>query len=99
MNIADIDVAVLAGGLGTRLRGILSETPKVLAPVGGQPWSVVVSLADSEAYGPVHNLSRSLAVAGKSAAASVNTAAKKYKSHLRYAMTSRTTLPLTSVNR
>lgn len=29
-----IDVVVLAGGLGTRVAGILGETPKVLAPVG-----------------------------------------------------------------
>jgi NDP-sugar pyrophosphorylase family protein len=32
--LAEIDVAILAGGLGTRLRGVLGETPKVLAPVG-----------------------------------------------------------------
>jgi NDP-sugar pyrophosphorylase family protein len=38
MEIANIDVAVLAGGLGTRLRGILPETPKILAPVGGKPF-------------------------------------------------------------
>jgi NDP-sugar pyrophosphorylase family protein len=34
--LAAIDVAILAGGLGTRLRGVLGETPKVLAPVGGK---------------------------------------------------------------
>lgn len=32
--LADIDVIVLAGGLGTRLRSVLSDKPKVLAPVG-----------------------------------------------------------------
>ncbi len=32
--LADIDVVVLAGGLGTRLRPVLSAKPKVLAPVG-----------------------------------------------------------------
>lgn len=31
-----IDVVVLAGGLGTRLRGVLGDTPKVLAPVAGR---------------------------------------------------------------
>ena len=36
MNIADIDIAVLAGGLGTRLQGVLPETPKILAPVLGK---------------------------------------------------------------
>jgi len=32
--LADIDVVILAGGLGTRLRPVLSDKPKVLAPVG-----------------------------------------------------------------
>jgi NDP-sugar pyrophosphorylase family protein len=37
--LADIDVAVLAGGLGTRLRPVLGEeTPKILAPVSGRPF-------------------------------------------------------------
>lgn len=30
--------AVLAGGLGTRLQAVLSDRPKVLAPVGGRPF-------------------------------------------------------------
>ena len=33
-----LDVAVLAGGLGTRLRPILSDRPKVLAPVAGRAY-------------------------------------------------------------
>lgn len=33
-GLQGIDVAVLAGGLGTRVAGILGQTPKVLAPVG-----------------------------------------------------------------
>ncbi|KJS35649.1 MAG: hypothetical protein VR70_15700 [Rhodospirillaceae bacterium BRH_c57] len=37
--LAGIDVAVLAGGLGTRLRPVLGdEIPKVLAPVAGRPF-------------------------------------------------------------
>lgn len=31
-----IDVAILAGGFGTRVAGILGDTPKVLAPVNGR---------------------------------------------------------------
>ena len=37
-SLGSIDVAILAGGLGTRLRGTIGETPKVLAPVAGQPF-------------------------------------------------------------
>jgi mannose-1-phosphate guanylyltransferase len=38
MDIARIDAVVLAGGLGTRLRGVLAQTPKVLAPISGRPF-------------------------------------------------------------
>src|SRR3954470_5460473 len=37
-DLASVDVAVLCGGLGTRLRSVLGETPKVLAPVAGRPF-------------------------------------------------------------
>lgn len=37
-GLASVDVAVLAGGLGTRLRPVLGETPKILAPVAGRPF-------------------------------------------------------------
>jgi NDP-sugar pyrophosphorylase family protein len=36
--LAAIDVLVLAGGLGTRLRSVLGDTPKLLAPIAGQPF-------------------------------------------------------------
>lgn len=36
--VGDLTVAILAGGLGTRLRPVLSDRPKVLAPVGGRPF-------------------------------------------------------------
>ena len=29
---------ILAGGLGTRLRSVVTDQPKVLAPVNGQPF-------------------------------------------------------------
>jgi NDP-sugar pyrophosphorylase family protein len=35
---SDITVAILAGGLGTRLRSVISDRPKVLAPVAGRPF-------------------------------------------------------------
>jgi mannose-1-phosphate guanylyltransferase len=38
MTPAHCDVAVLAGGLGTRLRGAIGALPKVLAPVAGRPF-------------------------------------------------------------
>lgn len=34
--LADVDVALLAGGLGTRVRGALGDLPKVLAPLGDE---------------------------------------------------------------
>lgn len=33
-----ISAAILAGGLGTRLRSVVSDVPKVLAPVAGKPF-------------------------------------------------------------
>jgi len=32
------DVTLLCGGLGTRLRGVIADRPKVLAPVAGKPF-------------------------------------------------------------
>jgi len=34
----DIDVIVLAGGFGTRLRSVVADRPKVLAPINGVPF-------------------------------------------------------------
>ena len=34
----DIPALILAGGMGTRRRGVLPDTPKVLAPVAGRPF-------------------------------------------------------------
>lgn len=33
-----MDVVILAGGLGTRLRSVVSEVPKCMAPVAGKPF-------------------------------------------------------------
>jgi NDP-sugar pyrophosphorylase family protein len=33
-----VDVVILAGGLGTRLTGVLEDVPKILAPVDGAPY-------------------------------------------------------------
>src|SRR5262249_48858923 len=38
LSPSDITVAILAGGLGTRLRSVVSDRPKVLAPVAGRPF-------------------------------------------------------------
>jgi NDP-sugar pyrophosphorylase family protein len=37
-RLADIDVLILAGGLGSRLAGVLGNLPKVLAPIEGRPF-------------------------------------------------------------
>lgn len=34
----DVTAIILAGGLGTRLRSVLADRPKVLAPVAGRPF-------------------------------------------------------------
>jgi len=36
--LQDIDVVILAGGLGTRISDTLGDTPKLLAPIGGTPF-------------------------------------------------------------
>lgn len=36
--LASVDIVVLAGGMGTRLAGVLGDVPKILAPVGGAPY-------------------------------------------------------------
>jgi NDP-sugar pyrophosphorylase family protein len=36
--LAGLSVAILAGGLGTRLRSLVPDRPKVLAEVGGRPF-------------------------------------------------------------
>lgn len=38
MSPSALDVLILCGGLGSRLRPIVSDRPKVLAPVGGRPF-------------------------------------------------------------
>lgn len=37
-QVSDLVVAILAGGAGLRLRSVLADRPKVLAPIGGQPF-------------------------------------------------------------
>ena len=37
-NPMESHVLILAGGLGTRLRSVVPDTPKVLAPVLGKPF-------------------------------------------------------------
>jgi D-glycero-alpha-D-manno-heptose 1-phosphate guanylyltransferase len=38
----NIDVTILAGGLGTRLKSVVSDRPKVLAPVAGRPFLLIL---------------------------------------------------------
>ena len=40
--LADIDVVILAGGLGTRLAPVLADRPKILAPVGDRPYLAIL---------------------------------------------------------
>ncbi len=47
--MVDVPALILAGGLGTRLRSVLPDTPKVLARVAGRPFLAYLldSLADA----------------------------------------------------
>jgi mannose-1-phosphate guanylyltransferase len=36
--VSDVDIVVLAGGLGTRLDGLLTDAPKIMAPIAGRPF-------------------------------------------------------------
>jgi NDP-sugar pyrophosphorylase family protein len=36
--LSDLDVVILAGGFGTRLRSVFSDRPKVLVPINGVPF-------------------------------------------------------------
>ncbi len=38
MELSNVSVAVLAGGLGTRLRSVVADRPKVLARIRSQPF-------------------------------------------------------------
>jgi D-glycero-alpha-D-manno-heptose 1-phosphate guanylyltransferase len=38
MKIVDCDCVILCGGLGTRLKNIVKDVPKVMAPVNGRPF-------------------------------------------------------------
>lgn len=38
INLANTDVIVLCGGLGTRLRKVIGSQPKALAPINGRPF-------------------------------------------------------------
>ena len=33
-----MEAIILAGGLGTRLRGVIGEIPKCMAPIDGKPF-------------------------------------------------------------
>lgn len=37
-NIKQLDILILAGGLGSRLKGVISGIPKPMAPVNGKPF-------------------------------------------------------------
>ena len=38
VHLLDIDVLILCGGLGTRLRDVVKDKPKCLAPINGKPF-------------------------------------------------------------
>lgn len=53
MAALDLEVVVLAGGQGTRLRSVTGDLPKALVPVGGRPF-IDWKLAELAAGGATH---------------------------------------------
>lgn len=53
-HLEDVTAAILAGGLGTRLRSRIADRPKVLAPVLGRPY--LAYLLDQLADAGVHRV-------------------------------------------
>ena len=49
-DVIDVDAVILAGGLGTRLRPILNDRPKVMADVNGRPF-IALLLDQLEKFG------------------------------------------------
>jgi len=48
-TLASVDAVVLAGGLGTRIAGVLGSTPKVLAPIQGSTFLDLLMVRLSQA--------------------------------------------------
>ena len=38
VKVSDLEAIVLAGGLGTRLKSVVSNVPKPMAPIGDKPF-------------------------------------------------------------
>src|SRR5574341_20152 len=49
-----VSAAILAGGMGTRLHGVLTRCPKVLAPVNGTPF--ITRILDQLAMAGIRNV-------------------------------------------
>lgn len=46
-ELSGIPAVILCGGLGTRLHSTIGRTPKVLAPIAGQPF---IDIGTAESY-------------------------------------------------
>ena len=40
MNLSDIKIFILVGGFGTRLKSVVSDVPKPMAPINKKPFLV-----------------------------------------------------------
>ena len=54
---SDIDVIILAGGLGTRLQPVISDRPKALAEIEGRPFLDIL-IEDLSSMGSQRNILR-----------------------------------------
>ena len=53
-SLSGVTAAILAGGLGTRLRSVVADRPEVLAQVGGRPF--LAYLLDQLAVSGIKNV-------------------------------------------
>lgn len=59
MKIADINVVILCGGLGTRLKPVVADKPKILAPIRNRPfldifWPTLEIFSRERIISPTH---------------------------------------------
>jgi len=54
MKLSDVDIVILSGGLGTRLRSTIGESQKIMATVGEEPFfNIVLRYLKAQGFGRI----------------------------------------------